>query len=106
MSDGQSCKVGTTYDFNNNYIFDPAKKITRIECIVHKSECEIMQMNFYHHQQRLVAVGWDDKFLKIAGRRREVFEIAGDEQLIGCKLEKNKDSCLNGIKWLKMKVKF
>ena len=103
MSDGQSCKVGTTYDFNNNYIFDPAKKITRIECIVHKSECEIMQMNFYHHQQRLVAVGCDDYDVKKYGGRVEVFEIEDKEQLMGCEL----DFCTRamfGVTWVKWRI--
>jgi len=30
LIDGQNCKAGTEYDFNNSYSFDSAKKITRI----------------------------------------------------------------------------
>ena len=33
LTDGQSCKAGT-YNFNNYHTFDPAKKITKIECII------------------------------------------------------------------------
>ena len=44
-------------------------------------------MNFYHHTERTVAM----KKLYVSGiifnKRREVFDIADDEQLIGCELK-------------------
>ncbi len=32
-------------------------------------------------------MGWDDDFVKKSGGRVEVFDIAEDEQLIGCELD-------------------
>ena len=61
-----------------------------------------MQINFFHHQQRLVVVGHSDNSLSNIGGRREVFEIAADEKLIGCELYKLND--LIGVTWLKMKI--
>ena len=57
LNDGQSAKAGK-YDFHKSHIFD-LFKITRIEVIIDKDENKIMQMNFYHHQKRLVTVGDD-----------------------------------------------
>ena len=63
-----------------------------------------MQMNFYHHQQRLVAVGYaDDDFEYYGAGRREEFEIGEDERLIGCKFDSDNDDFV-GVTWLKMKV--
>ena len=113
---GQSYLAGTR-GFNNDHTFDPTKKITRIECIFAKNEQTIYQINFYHHQQRLVAVGINDDLIKAHGGRREVFEIGEDEQLIGCKLYQNmstinpfvsdekEDGDFVGITFIKMKVK-
>jgi hypothetical protein len=44
-------------------------------------------VNFYHQKERLERVGEDDEYVKRSGGRKKVFEIAGDEQLIGCQLE-------------------
>jgi hypothetical protein len=44
-------------------------------------------MNFYRHQERLVAVGHNDDKVKKYGGRREVLDVADDEQIIGCELE-------------------
>ncbi len=46
-----------------------------------------MQINFYHHTQRIRGVGKIDAYVKDFGKRREVFEIDDDEKLIGCELE-------------------
>ena len=46
-------------------------------------------MNFYHHGERLVQVGWDDGDVKKSKGRQEFFEIAEDEQLIGCELDRS-----------------
>ena len=79
-------------------------------------DCEVL-VNFYHHKKRLVSVldtGYalfTKKSLNGIGFRVEVFDIADDEQLIGCKLE----NCSNrvwdkhyfgSVTWIKMKVMF
>ncbi len=70
-----------------SHTFDPNKKITKVECIIHKDEDCIIRMNFYSGQERLVQVlESDDWFVKQYGKRVESFEIAYDEQLIGCEL--------------------
>ena len=87
LNDGQSCKVGSN-ELEESHIFEPTKKITSIETILHKNEYQILQTNFYHFAERLVAVGWDDDSIEYhdVGGRRELFHIADDEQLIGCEL--------------------
>ena len=71
-----------------SHIFDPAKKITRVEVIIFRDEKDIIRINFYHHAERLVAVGGkNDEYVERHGGRVEVFKIADDEQLIGCKLD-------------------
>ncbi len=47
----------------------------------------IAQVNFYHKKERLVRVGENDAYVKSSGGRKKVFDIADDEQLIGCQLE-------------------
>ena len=37
--------------------------------------------------------------------RREVFKIADDEQLIGCKLDQD-DNYIRGFTWIKIKVRW
>jgi hypothetical protein len=48
-------------------------------------------------------LGWDDNFVKIGGERREAFNIADDEQLIGCELEYD-SLFFRGVTWLKWKI--
>ncbi len=60
-------------------------------------------MNFYSGQETLVKVGADDEYVKNYGGRMETFEIAGDEQLIGCELDFCKDY-FYGVTWLKWKI--
>ena len=53
-------------------------------------------------------MGWSDDNVKTAGGRIEVFEIATDEQLIGCELYFFRDAdtsrdYFNGVTWIKMK---
>jgi hypothetical protein len=88
LSDGQTCKAGTMYDVDKSHSFDLSKKINRIECIINKYEIAIMQIHFYHQDERLVVVGMDEDLVKREGGRVEVFDIAIDEQLVGCKLER------------------
>ncbi len=64
-------------------------------------------MNFYSGQEILVQVGQSDYWVKRIGGRREYFEIAADEQLIGAQLDYRVNSgeeYLIGITWIKMKV--
>ena len=88
LTDGQTCKAGSD-EFCDSHIFEPSKKITRVECIITEYEREIVQINFYHDGERLVMVGKNDDEVKEHGGdgRKEVFEIAEDEQLIGCELD-------------------
>ena len=46
----------------------------------------------------------DEDDLEDEGRRKEVFNIAEDEQLIGCELDQNEWHCFQGVTWIKMKV--
>ena len=77
LNDGQSCKAGISKDLNASYTFDPAKKITTIEHIINMAEAKIIQINFYHKEERLVRMAiYSDDEVKVWGGRREVFEIA------------------------------
>ena len=77
------------------------KKITRIEHIIHKDEVDLMRINFYHYQERLVQVEkiwypsdshiYDYSYVFDHAGRVEVFKIAEDEQLIGCELDQDED---------------
>ncbi len=48
-------------------------------------------------------VGESDAWVREHGGRRELFDIADDEQLIGCELKKT-ESYFCGLTWKKMKV--
>ena len=78
LSDGRFCMAGTN-PFTESYTFNPAKKITKIIVTLWKHENAILQISFYHHQQRLVAVGRNDDWVVKFGYRREEFLIAEDE---------------------------
>ncbi len=108
LNDGQTCKAGANIEVNESHTFDRAKKITKIECIIENNEWNILQINFYHGEERLVAVFWSDNFVKRDGARVEVFEIAEDEQLIGCELHEytfdDGDSFFAGVTWIKIKL--
>ena len=88
LIDGQSVKVGMKWNFSKSHTFDPTKKITRVETMIDMHEDVILRINFYHHGERLVAVGLrKDADVEVRGGRVEVFDIADDEQLIGCKFD-------------------
>ena len=64
-----------------------------------------MQINFYHCEERLVKVKYNDDGIKIFGvGRQEVFEIAEDEQLIGCEMEYS-EYFFHGVTWWKIKTR-
>ena len=109
LNDVQIGKAGKD-NLTESHTFDPAKKITRVQCIIGKDEYAIIQINFYHKYERLVTVLGSDTdvwVVKLDGGagRREVFEIGDDEQLIGCRLYHVKEY-FRGLTWLKMKVRF
>ena len=47
LSDEQSCKAGTSWEFNNSHIFNEKLKITKVEVIVSYDELDIMRIHFY-----------------------------------------------------------
>ena len=81
-----------------------------IECLICRYESAICQINFYHRKELLVKTGWTDKQIKEYHNnlgRREIFQIADDEQLIGCQLDEGLIRGVNrfiGVTWLKMKT--
>ena len=106
LSDGQSFQAGKG-NFTKSHTFDPTKKITRIEVVFgcylfSHDEWLILHINFYHHQKRLVAVGYNEEDRELGGRR-EFFDIADDEQLFGCEIDYNLEFYL-GVTWLKLKI--
>ena len=106
LNNGQSLRSGKKYNFGKSHIFDPIKKISRIQCILMKYEHYILQINFYHHDERLVQLGCTDDSMYQnfgGGGRIEVFEIAENEQFMGCELE-SCESFFRGVTWLKMKL--
>ncbi len=90
-------------NFKPSHTFDQAKKITKVEVIISKDEWNLCQTNFYCGDELLVAVGEDDNDVKEWAGRRETFEIAENEKLIGCELNHSKNYVC-GITWLKMKL--
>ena len=107
LSDGKNCRAGTSYDFNRSHVFDPSKKITKIVTTVNKYEDYITQINFFSGEELLCKVGLNDGYDWMKGGRDVAFEIADDQQLIGCQLDESTvggDFC--GVTWMKMKVKF
>ena len=87
LNDGQFCQINYQDDiskFEPN--FDQTKKITKIDSVMRFDDYRIIQMNFYHQQQKLFSLGMYDDYYESEGGagRVEVFEIADDEQLIGC----------------------
>jgi hypothetical protein len=100
--------AGNKFELNRSHSFDPSKKITKVEVMICLYEKWLYQINFYHQQQRLVSVGSSDDDAKDYIIRREVFEIADDEQLVGCELDHgkhfNKNNVIYGVTWIKMKV--
>jgi hypothetical protein len=55
FSDAQRCEAGQ-WPLTLFYVFDPARKITRIECVMDWDENVILQIHFYHNAERLVVV--------------------------------------------------
>ena len=110
LTDGQSIRAGTKYNFDQSHTFDRAIKITKIETIFWKDEWEILRINFYSGTQTLAKVGSStDNFVKDNAGRIETFEIATDEQLIGCELDHGTNHIgegdyFKGVTWFKWKI--
>ncbi len=54
LSDGQSCIAGTKWHSTESFDFSQTKKVSKIECIIRKNESLILQINFFHREERLV----------------------------------------------------
>ena len=102
LNDGQNCKA-VNDNFKSFHTFDPNKKITRIETIISSDEYVIAQINFYHNEERLVATGKSDSVMSERGGVRVIFDIAANEQLIGCEIHKC-EKFFRGVTWLKLKI--
>ena len=85
LSDGNYCKSGKE-DFDESYVFDDQKKITKVVCYIDKDEHFIGQINFFSDKERIIYIGKCDDEVKEFCRRKEEIDIADDEQLIGCEL--------------------
>ena len=64
LDDGLSCKAGSSFEINRSHYFDKTKKITQVQTIINKHENLIMQINFFHNEERLVKVGAEDDYVK------------------------------------------
>ena len=62
-----------------------------------------MQTNFFSGEERLVSIGLPDNLVKDWEGRKETFEMADDEQLIGCEFHYD-ENYFRGLTWLKWKV--
>ena len=71
--------------------------------IIDRDESYILRINFYSGQETLVKVGNNDDYVKYFGGRVEIFEISGEERLIGCIINLS-EPFLIGVTWIKMKV--
>ena len=91
------------------------KKITKIEVIFHTNEACIWRINLFSGEERIAKVGFSDQDIEIMSDiigRREFFEIAADEQLIGAELyhgdftetDREEKDCFCGLTWLKCKI--
>ena len=107
LSDGQTYRVGTL-DCEDSHTFDPQKKITKVVCKY--GDDELRQIKFYCKEEKLVGLGISDEEIEEIREEdpnilieEDIFEIADDEQLIGCEIDHFANSFL-GVTWLKMKL--
>ena len=68
------------------------------------SEWWIGQINFYSETETLAKLGEPDDIYMLESARVERFEIAFDEQLIGCELYIDVNNYFIGLTWLKCKL--
>ena len=99
MSDGQTCRAGTKYDYNNSFDFPLDQKIVKVEVILTSNTRFIGQIIFYGKNGMLVKLGQD----KYATGAKETFLIGDNERLIGCELDHSAGYLL-GVTWLKWTI--
>ena len=109
LNDGKTCRAGKTKNFNYTHNFKQSKKITKIITTIGENEGYIIQINFFSGEERLCSVGMGDDYAKRNGGRVVTFEIAADEQLIGCELDhgtyyEGEGDSIEGVTWLKWKI--
>jgi hypothetical protein len=102
LSDGQSFNAGIK-DMNESKTFEISKKITKVECLLDTDERVFLGIFFYHGKERLISLRFG--FFPGTGysEKREVFDIAENEQLIGCELNHRLTNFF-GVTWIKMKL--
>ena len=98
MSDGQTCRAGTAYGYNNSFDFPLDQKIVKVEVILNGT-WRIGQIIFYGKNGMLVKLG-EDQF---ATGAKETFLIGDNERLIGCELDHGA-RFLMGVTWLKWTI--
>ena len=81
-----------------------SQKISRVEVIFNFNEYSILRINFYCQDEVVCGVGQSAKQAESGGKRKEIFEIAEDERLYGCKLQLNGSGLFRGVTWWKIKV--
>ena len=81
LSDGKTCRAGTSFDFDRRYVFKQSKKITKIVTTIDRNEYSIQQIKFFSGEKLLCEVGHDDDSytMKNCAGRVVAFEITDDE---------------------------
>ena len=98
MSDGQTCRAGNAWEYNNSFDFPLDQKIVKVEVILWDTY-RIGQIIFYGKNGMLVKLGLDQD----ATGAKETFLIGDNERLIGCELDHGK-GMLMGVTWLKWTI--
>ena len=98
LSDGQTCRAGTSNNYNNSFDFPADQKIVKVEVILHATTW-IGQIIFYGKDSILKKLGSD----KFATGPKKTFMIGENERLIGCELEHGVN-CLMGVTFLKWTI--
>ena len=98
MSDGQTCRAGTKYNYENSFDFPLDQKIVKVEVILYGTSC-IGQIIFYGKNGIIKKLGSDS----FATGAKETFLIGDNERLIGCELDHGA-RYLIGVTWLKWTI--
>ena len=98
MSDGQTCRAGNAWEYNNSFDFPLDQKIVKVEVILYRTNW-IGQIIFYGKNGIIKKLGED----KYATGARETFLIGDNERLIGCELDHGA-RFLMGVTWLKWTI--
>ena len=103
MNDGQTCKAGNAYNYNNSYDFPADKQIVKVEVILTNYSSYIGKIIFYSKDGVLRQLG----DVPSATGPKETFLIGDNERLIGCELETGKyngKDYLIGVTFLKWTI--